>query len=743
MNLTPENKNIGEANFRAVMASPNMRGEFFREWLKIKNDPNDTTTRGGYYYGYTVPEKPVKIGIIGTGDEGSVLLGACNPAFVDIVAIADIRSYNRWRAFNGDVTASPKGRKVRRGLYRVYSECDEKFRKTKEEVDAQVKVFKDYHELLAAKDELGIEAVLIALPLHLHHKAAIEAMNAGLHVLTEKLMAHDIAKCKDMGRVAARLHKHMATGHQRHYSVLYNNAIEAIEQGLLGKIHYIRAQWHRNNQPGNDSWQPPLPEAVINQKDGKYTENDLVLLNGIKKKKEAHEKKKEGFVKELAKLDGQIKACDDKAVALRESGDKFAIRMNEIAREKLVANKARIEGVELPLITKQIEQFDQQLNDEIAIPLDENSNYRAHTLVDGKGNTTYVAPAAEELYRWRLWETTSAGVMAELGSHQLDAAGIFISAMYGDGKHHHPINVTAFSNRSVFNKRKDKDGNYVLLNDRDIEDHMTCIYEYAAPGYEKDPRQKVAVAYSAINGNDFGGYGEVVMGTTGTLQIDREENAYLWYTYEVNQYAHVERGGESKVAGFKAPEYTLKPTSDDDFKNQKMDEVLGTEALNDLSLGYTEEIEHFAYCIRTNPEPNYKTDDPAKMMHCEPKVAMADAIMALTANISARVGQTIEFKDEWFDVFNDATPENDFRPEGTPEIKPTEAVPAGFGNVPAEAPAPAPAAEAPAPAPAAEAPAPAPAAEAPAPAPAAEAPAPAPAAEAPAPAAEAPAPAAN
>lgn len=735
MNLTPENKNIGEANFRAVMASPNMRGEFFRDWLKIKNDPNDNTTRGAYYYGYSTPEKPVKIGIIGTGDEGSVLLGACNPAFVDIVAIADIRSYNRWRAFNGDVTASPKGRKVRRGLYRVYSECDDKFRKTKEEVDAQVKVFKDYHELLAAKDELGIEAVLIALPLHLHHKAAIEAMNAGLHVLTEKLMAHDIAKCKDMGRVAARLHKHMATGHQRHYSVLYNNAIEAIEQGLLGKIHYIRAQWHRNNQPGNDSWQPPLPEAVINQKDGKYTENDLVLLNGIKKKKEAHEKKKEGFVKELAKLDGQIKACDDKAAKLRESGDKFAIRMNEIAREKLVANKARIEGVELPLITKQIEQFGEQLNDEIAIPLDENSNYRAHTLVDGKGNTTYVAPAAEELYRWRLWETTSAGVMAELGSHQLDAAGIFISAMYGDGKHHHPLNVTAFSNRSVFNKRKDKDGNYVLLNDRDIEDHMTCVYEYAAPGYEKDPRQKVAVAYSAINGNDFGGYGEVVMGTTGTLQIDREENAYLWYTYEVNQYAHVERGGESKVSGFKAPEYTLKPTSDDDFKNQKMDEVLGTEALNDLSLGYTEEIEHFAYCIRSNPEPNYKTDDPGMMMHCEPKVAMADAIMALTANISARIGQTIAFKDEWFDVFNDATPENDFRPEGAPEIKPTEPIPAGFGNVPAEAPAPAPAE--PAPAPVAEAPAPA----APAPAPAAEAPAPA--VEAPAPAAEAPAPAAN
>ena len=735
MNLTPENKSIGEANFRAVMASPQMRGEFFREWLRIKNDPNSNLTRGAYYYGYGVPEKPVKIGIIGTGDEGSVLLGACNPAFVDIVAIADIRSYNRWRAFNGDVTASPKGRKVRRGLYRVYSECPAQFQKSKEQVDAQVKVFKDYHELLAAKDELGIEAVLIALPLHLHHKAAIDAMEAGLHVLTEKLMAHDIAKCKDMGRAAARLHKHMATGHQRHYSVLYHNAINAIEQGLLGKIHYIRAQWHRNNQPGNDSWQPPLPESVINQKNGKYSENDLILLNGIKKKKEAHEKKKDGFAKELAKLDGQIKGCDEKAAKLRESGDKFAIRMNEIAREKLVSRKAYIQDVELPLITKQIEQFGEQLNDEIAIPLDDKSNYRAHTLVDGKGNETYVAPAAEELYRWRLWETTSAGVMAELGSHQLDAAGIFIAAMYGDGKHHHPINVTAFSNRSVFNKRTDKDGNSVLLNDRDIEDHMTCVYEYAAPGYEKDSKQKVAVAYSAINGNDFGGYGEVVMGTTGTMQIDREENAYLWYTYEINQYAHVERGGESKVSGFKAPEFTLKPTSDDDFpKNQKMDECLGTEALNDLSLGYTEEIEHFAWCIRKNPEPNYQNDDPALMMACQPKVAMADAIMALTANISARVGETINFKDEWFDVFNDATPENEFRPEGAPEIKPLQPIPAGFGGqpAPAEAAAPAVPAAQPAPAPAAE-PAPAPAAE-PAPAPAAE-PAPAPAPAAPAPAA--------
>ena len=51
----------------------------------------------------------------------------------------------------------------------------------------------------------------------------------------------------------------MAVGHQRHYSILYDNAVEQIRQGLIGDIHHIRAQWHRDNSPGHDSWSPPLP----------------------------------------------------------------------------------------------------------------------------------------------------------------------------------------------------------------------------------------------------------------------------------------------------------------------------------------------------------------------------------------------------------------------------------------------------------------------------------------------------
>ncbi len=97
--------------------------------------------------------------------------------------------------------------------------------------------------------------MVIALPLHLHAEAAIKAMRKGMHVLTEKLMAQTVAQCKEMGRVSEELNLMLATGHQRHYSILYDNAKHTIRNGFLGDIHHIRAQWHRYK----DTWSPDLP----------------------------------------------------------------------------------------------------------------------------------------------------------------------------------------------------------------------------------------------------------------------------------------------------------------------------------------------------------------------------------------------------------------------------------------------------------------------------------------------------
>ena len=73
-----------------------------------------------------------------------------------------------------------------------------------------------------------------------------------------------------------------------------------------------------------------------------------------------------------------------------------------------------------------------------------------------------------------------------------------------------------------------------------------------------------------------------------------------------------------------------------------------------VSRGYTEEIEHWAWCIR-NP-------DPENQPRCRPEVALGDAVIALTCNVAMRnaaagKGGYLQFKEEWFDVDSDETPD--------------------------------------------------------------------------------------
>ena len=97
-----------------------------------------TTGLGAFYFGYeTALGKPVRVGVIGTGDEGSVLLGAMNPKFLEVCSIADIRPHSVYRAFHGEIGVS-----ARPGLMSVYGW------KTENEARKHVKVYGSYDELL-------------------------------------------------------------------------------------------------------------------------------------------------------------------------------------------------------------------------------------------------------------------------------------------------------------------------------------------------------------------------------------------------------------------------------------------------------------------------------------------------------------------------------------------------------------------------------------------------------------------
>src|ERR1051325_8284419 len=172
MNLTPEQKQIGKQNFDEAV------GTTRREFLATVGIVGGTAAAVGlgakyFHYGPKLDDR-LRVGVIGTGDEGSVLLGALNPDYIDVVAIADIRPYSRHRAFHGD-WYSPTAHAARPGLLAVYG--GREGWKTETDARKHVKVYEgDYNELL---DDKNVEAVIIATPLHMHHPVAAQAMRKG------------------------------------------------------------------------------------------------------------------------------------------------------------------------------------------------------------------------------------------------------------------------------------------------------------------------------------------------------------------------------------------------------------------------------------------------------------------------------------------------------------------------------------------------------------------------------------
>lgn len=543
--LTPEQREKGKKNFEEATGALTRRG-FMKSLLAA--GATTAIVSPAVYYGYKAFEgNPVRVGLIGTGDEGGVLAGFHNPAYTEIVAVCDIRPFNQKRIFDGEPAPSP-----RKGLKHFYGE----------KAPEKIKVYTSYKELLA---DPKVEAVIIALPLHLHAPVAIDAMKAGKHVLCEKLMAWNIAQCKQMIKTAEETNRVLTIGHQRHYSMLYAHAVEVLNSGELGDIKHIRALWHRNN-----GW----PQQ---DKDGNYL-------------RDAH---------------GNI---------IYRDGWHPRIPEQDVAA----------------------------LKDRLA---------------------EYDYKSMEELVRWRLFNRTGGGLMAELGSHQLDACSIFLGKV-------HPIAVQGVGGK-IFYK-----------DEREVDDHVFVTFEFPGKNYYKrddkgniarEPNGKpvvadkddiVVVTYSSINSNSFEKYGECVMGQRATLVVEEEQSIMLYPERPPRDW----KGPDGKPTGVAVTtagggKPAVDSTGSTGALEAKATGPAGT-GTGPVSRGYTEEMEHFAFCVRMHQKAeksNNKEDMERWRLtpRCHGKVAMADAIIALTSNIAMRKHQRIEFQEAWFDPKSDAVPDKE------------------------------------------------------------------------------------
>jgi len=212
--LTPEQRELGRRNFlRALAGTPALAA------LGAASGAEGPVLGG-----------PVRVGFIGTGVQArGQLLSNIDSRFTQVVALCDINPAQLELAADvlGEAKLPP------------------------------AKQYSDWREMLLKE---RLEAAVIATPLFAHAEMAVGCMEAGLHVLCEKMMAYDAEGCRRMLETSRKTNRHLEIGHQRFYSPVYRAAYEGVvKQGLLGEVYFARLTWHRNGNWRRQG-EPPSPE---------------------------------------------------------------------------------------------------------------------------------------------------------------------------------------------------------------------------------------------------------------------------------------------------------------------------------------------------------------------------------------------------------------------------------------------------------------------------------------------------
>jgi len=172
----------------------------------------------------------------------SRVLGANDRIGVGIIGCGGQGSGN-WRNFLAQPDVTPVA------VCDVFQPNRERAAASSKEKVAQ---YKDFRQLLDNKD---VDAVIVSTPDHWHALLTIMACKAGKDVYVEKGLSSTIRE----GRVAvdtARKYKRIVqVGAQERSGDHYAKAVKLIQDGALGSVHRVSANWTRNMMPAFKSRQ--------------------------------------------------------------------------------------------------------------------------------------------------------------------------------------------------------------------------------------------------------------------------------------------------------------------------------------------------------------------------------------------------------------------------------------------------------------------------------------------------------
>jgi len=219
----------------------------------------------------------------------------------------------------------------------------------------------------------------------------------------------------------------------------------------------------------------------------------------------------------------------------------------------------------------------------------------------------------EKRLNWRLYRRYSQGLMAELGSHQMDIANWLLGTP--------PQRVIATGGIDYW-----RDG-------REVPDNVFCIYDYAVtpPAHDREPVAKapytVRVTYSSLCNNAYEGASELILGTRGTLFLT-DKKGLLYAKRGADDVGWINDDPSDKNASIVTSGKTLGLTNDPwahRGKPQEIDNLEGDDTRDQL-VSFIEHVQQ---------------RDPQTI--CDVHMGLRNAATSLIANRAMESGGVVEF----------------------------------------------------------------------------------------------------
>ena len=131
-------------------------------------------------------------------------------------------------------------------LHGVVSSCPDKRKQIEE--DQGCKAYETVDQAVADPD---VDLLILSTPSHTHADLAVQALNAGKHVVTEKVMCLDLDECDRMIAAAEANERLLTVFQNRRLDGDYLTVRSLMDSGDLGDVRWIEMAWQGFGPWGN------------------------------------------------------------------------------------------------------------------------------------------------------------------------------------------------------------------------------------------------------------------------------------------------------------------------------------------------------------------------------------------------------------------------------------------------------------------------------------------------------------